>query len=79
MRAWMYALKDGIRAIIVVELALIVSSAVVFVFYKGLVSPPGQLLTEVGKIAAIGALIVFPAAVVSKRYQVWRNNQVKPK
>ena len=78
MRVWIYALKEGLRQLVVLEVTLVIVASVAMLIFNGFAPPPRSLWTELLRIQ-VAVLLIFPVLVVAERYRVWRNNQVRPK
>jgi hypothetical protein len=77
MRAWLHALKVGLRQLVALELVAIITGALVLLIFNGFAPPPKALLIELLQFQ-LALLFFFPVLVLVERYEVWRNNQVKP-
>jgi hypothetical protein len=75
--AWAYALKKGLRSLLAVELASVLTSAVVTFIFNGFSVPGRGVWVELIVIQVLLVLIGFPAMVLSERFELRRISRKK--
>jgi hypothetical protein len=76
VKVWLYAFRQGIRHLIVAEVALAAASLVTFLIFNGFCVPTVEQLEPMLGLA-IGLVLLLPLFVVCERFVVWRNHQKK--
>ena len=76
MRVWLYAMKQGLTAVIASE-AAVFAVICVNIAMSGGVPSSYAYLGQAAKLMVIIAAVVFPVSVVATRLEVSRNNRVK--
>jgi uncharacterized membrane protein YczE len=78
-KVWIYALREGLRTLLVAELSWIATFVGVYLVQVGFELPSAIAIGTFLRVAAIGAIVIFPVSVVGVRHEIWNRNLVKPK
>jgi len=77
VRAWSYAIRKGGRSFLALEIAFVVTNAVVTLIFSSTLVPGPSLWAELIKIQVVLVLIGFPAMVLFERFELRRMNRKK--
>ena len=77
MKVWIYAMKQGFKAILVIVATIISTASVLHLIYNGFRLPPAVYVFEVSRLMLFLVVLSFPFFVVAARYEVWRNHRKK--